>query len=281
MEFGRKVLKYKGYEVFEKTTLPAMAGRALKNSVANEACFLYINHGEFSVRSDEHLLGFNKDKALLSKCVDYYFEVEPSQTKYEYIQTVGVLLHQPVLEELFEFEVANYSYTTNYNIKHVVMDDLLEQFKRNIETLVDHPELANETMVCLKLKEFVMLLAQVEEASSQLDFIASLFKKQEIDFRKAIRSNLYSSITLDELAKICGVGMTTFKKVFKEQFNDSPARYIQRKKLERSAELLIDPNYRISDIAYDCGFDSITTFNRNFKAHYQKSPTEYRLDQIG
>lgn len=280
MNYERKVISYKGYEVFEKTTIPAGTGRMPKNSVANEACFLYLNHGEFSVRSADSCLRFDRNKALLSKCVDYFFENLREQATFEYIQTVGVLLHQPVLEELFEFDSTSFGYTSHYNIKHVVIDHALEQFKQNIELLVDNPALANEAMIALKLKEFVILLSQVEEVPSQLEFITSLFKKKETDFRVTIRNNLYTTLSIDELARLCGMGITTFKKVFKEQFKESPARYLLKKKLEHAAELLMDQDHRISDIAYDCGFESITTFNRNFKSFYSKSPGEFRHDQI-
>jgi len=41
--------------------------------------------------------------------------------------------------------------------------------------------------------------------------------------------------------------------------------------------LLKDKNNRISDIAYDVGYESLSTFNRTFKAQYGKSPSAYRL----
>jgi len=50
-----------------------------------------------------------------------------------------------------------------------------------------------------------------------------------------------------------------------------------QKKVEKAAVLLKKDSSRVSDIAYDVGFDSLATFNRNFTASYGKSPSEYRL----
>ena len=61
-------------------------------------------------------------------------------------------------------------------------------------------------------------------------------------------------------------------------FNDSPKRYILKKKIEKAANLLHTSDLRISDIAYDVGFDSLATFNRNFTNFYKKSPSAYRLN---
>jgi AraC-like DNA-binding protein len=54
-------------------------------------------------------------------------------------------------------------------------------------------------------------------------------------------------------------------------------KYIAQKKIEKAATLLRTDSLRVSDIAYDVGFDSLATFNRNFTAIYGKSPSAYRL----
>ena len=51
----------------------------------------------------------------------------------------------------------------------------------------------------------------------------------------------------------------------------------EEKKVEKAASLLKTNNSRVSDIAYEVGFDSLATFNRNFNSIYGKSPSEYRL----
>ena len=55
-------------------------------------------------------------------------------------------------------------------------------------------------------------------------------------------------------------------------------RYITKKKIEKAAAILKTNNSRVSDIAYDVGFDSLATFNRNFINIYGKSPSDYRLN---
>ena len=45
--------------------------------------------------------------------------------------------------------------------------------------------------------------------------------------------------------------------------------------IERARTLLRTTNNRVSDVAYDCGFNSKATFNRVFKKLTQSSPTEF------
>ena len=53
--------------------------------------------------------------------------------------------------------------------------------------------------------------------------------------------------------------------------------YVSRVRIENAKNLLLNPNLRISEIAYQVGFQSLTHFNRVFKKVAGESPTEYRL----
>jgi AraC-like DNA-binding protein len=52
---------------------------------------------------------------------------------------------------------------------------------------------------------------------------------------------------------------------------------VSRLRIEKAKALLLNPNLRISEIAYEVGFQSLTHFNRVFKRILGRSPTEYRL----
>jgi len=58
--------------------------------------------------------------------------------------------------------------------------------------------------------------------------------------------------------------------------------YVSRIRLERSKNLLLNPNLRVSEIAYEVGFQSLTHFNRVFRNKLGQSPTQYRSQlQVG
>jgi AraC-like DNA-binding protein len=52
--------------------------------------------------------------------------------------------------------------------------------------------------------------------------------------------------------------------------------YLSRVRIENSRNLLLNPNLRISEIAYEAGFQSLTHFNRVFKRIVGQSPTGFR-----
>lgn len=278
MVLEHRELKYKGAVVFEKMTLSTF-DRLPKFYKDNEACFLFVNEGEFNIRTPNELLIFKKGKGLLSKCLDYFFETNSQQrTDSNRFEIIGVLLYPSIVEELFQFDISTSEYSVDYNAKKIEIDGLLNGFKESINTLLEHPELADEALIKMKLKEFVLLICKTLKMPSQLDFLAALFKKNEISFKETIRKNLYSNLSLNEFAHLSAMSLSSFKRKFKSIYNENPRGYFIKMKLEKSIELLNNKSTRISDIAYDCGFETISTFNRSFKKAYGKSPSEYRLN---
>lgn len=278
MEYGEKVLMYKDHVVFGRLSMPYF-NRIPKEYQENEACFVFVNQGEFSVRSQEEMLPLDKGTALLAKCLNYFFETNNEQKKCgDGVEVIGILLYPSLVKELFEFDVSSSNYSLDYNLKQIEVDRLLENFRESINILLDNPELADENMVKTKLKEFILLMSKSQGAPSQLDFLAALFKPNDVAFKSTIQHNLYANLSLNELAALCHLSTSSFKRKFKESFDESPKRYIAKKKLERAAEMLKSEGARVSDVAYDVGFDSLSTFNRNFVNHFGRSPSDYRLN---
>ena len=272
-----KYIKYKDRIVFGKQSMPYF-DRMPKEYFEDEACFVFVNEGEVSIRSQTEYMNLKKNNAILAKCLNYFFETDDKQKESsDGIEVIAVILHPSQVEELFGFDLSQSNYSIKYNIKQIDVDRLLTYFKESINIMLDNPELADERMVETKLKEFVLLITKSQNAPSQLDFLSALFKPLDIEFKSTIQHNIYSNLTLDELARLCHLSISSFKRKFSEVFKVSPKKYISQKKIEKAAALLRSSSSRISDIAYDVGFDSLATFNRNFTAAYGKSPSEYRL----
>jgi len=274
--YQTRVLKYKNKAVFEKISLPNI-DRISKSHQGNEACFMFVNQGEIAVRTQSELLTLNSANGLLAKCFNYFFEANPRQ-KLEFadIDIMGIYIHPSIVEELFQFELSDYDTVVNFNAKRVQINDLLETFRQSLNTLLDNPSLADEATVGNKLKEFILLICKTQSDAPPIEFVSALFKTSTASFKNTIANNLYSDMSVDEYAYLANMSLSTFKRRFTEVFGESPQKYLRIKKLERAAEMLLGANARISEIAHDCGFDSIATFNRTFKDYFKVSPSEYR-----
>jgi AraC-like DNA-binding protein/ligand-binding sensor protein len=91
-----------------------------------------------------------------------------------------------------------------------------------------------------------------------------------------IRQHQADEISLADVAKAVNTSTFYFCKIFKKYTGLNFTDYVSRIRIEKAKSLLLNPNLRISEIAYEVGFQSLTHFNRVFKRVAGQSPTEYR-----
>ena len=72
-----------------------------------------------------------------------------------------------------------------------------------------------------------------------------------------------------------------FCKLFKRATGLTFTDYVARVRVEKAKALLLERNRRVSEIAYDVGFQSLTHFNRIFRKIVGQSPTDYRNSVTG
>lgn len=83
-------------------------------------------------------------------------------------------------------------------------------------------------------------------------------------------------LSLAQVARAVNTSTFYFCKIFKKSTGINFTDYLSRVRIEKAKNLLLNPNLRISEIAYEVGFQSLTHFNRVFKKILGQSPTEYR-----
>lgn len=126
---------------------------------------------------------------------------------------------------------------------------------------------------------FSIPLLKSKQYQNTQQFIANLFTPEKLHFTSVIESNLFSNISMEELAFICHKSLSTFKCEFKKIYNATPARYIKERRLDFAAQLLHSTEHPIADIAFEVGFQDPTTFSASFRQKFKHSPSQYRLNQ--
>lgn len=95
-----------------------------------------------------------------------------------------------------------------------------------------------------------------------------------------IQDHQHEDISLGDVAKAVNTSTFYFCKMFKKITGINFTNYLSRVRIEKAKNLLLNPNLRISEIAFEVGFQSLTHFNRVFRKIVGQSPTEYR-SQLG
>jgi AraC-like DNA-binding protein len=99
--------------------------------------------------------------------------------------------------------------------------------------------------------------------------------------KEFINEHQTEDLTLGQVAKAVNTSTFYFCKMFKKATGINFTDYLSRVRIEKSKNLLLNPNLRVSEIAFEVGFQSLTHFNRVFKKILGQSPTEYRAKLLG
>ena len=94
--------------------------------------------------------------------------------------------------------------------------------------------------------------------------------------REYIDKHKAEELSLADVAKAAGASVFHFCKVFHKATGLKFTDYVARVRVEDARTRLLNPNLRISEIAYDVGFQSLTQFNRTFKRVFGQSPSNFR-----
>jgi len=94
--------------------------------------------------------------------------------------------------------------------------------------------------------------------------------------KQFINQNQDGAICLASVAKAVNTSTFYFCKLFKRATGLTFTDYLARVRIEKAKTLLLNPNRRVSEVAYDVGFQSLTHFNRVFRKIVGASPSSYR-----
>lgn len=109
-----------------------------------------------------------------------------------------------------------------------------------------------------------------EEANSEPQIV--------VRAKRFINAHLEEKLSLDAVAGHVKVSPFYFCKLFKQASGMTLTEYINRRRVEWAKRKLANPRLRITDVAFDVGFQSVSQFNRSFLKYAGVSPTRFRSE---
>ncbi|MFI4911375.1 MAG: AraC family transcriptional regulator [Sedimentisphaeraceae bacterium JB056] len=124
----------------------------------------------------------------------------------------------------------------------------------------------------IMLMLYRLAAAGVENKSSQ--------KSQDrvLDVLNYVHSHYYETFTLSDIAADAGLSERQFANICRQLKGQSFVQYLNSIRTQKASELLIETSMSISAIAFEVGFEEISTFYRAFKKHQGQSPMSLRKD---
>jgi len=138
-------------------------------------------------------------------------------------------------------------------------------------TFTDH----NFSYALLSLKFEEIMLYLLNKYGNKFEFyLHSLISKEISPFKKVVESNVNSNLKLEEIAFLCNMSLSTFKRHFTNEYNEPPGKWLQDKRLQKAKELLQGGDLKASEIYLDIGYNNLSNFSIAFKNKFGISPTD-------
>ena len=139
---------------------------------------------------------------------------------------------------------------------------------------IDYPFTVRESLT----KIFVLLMRNIDTETENSSM--SKTQKEEHRIKKTlcyIETHFREQITIQDIASDANISVSTLLRIYHDILHTTPIQYVLKYRLEQIMEELLDnPDASISEIAYACGFNDISYFNRCFLREYGKTPSEFR-----
>ncbi|AFU68615.1 transcriptional regulator, AraC family protein [Psychroflexus torquis ATCC 700755] len=152
-------------------------------------------------------------------------------------------------------------------------DDYIAAFINSLSsnTFTDHSY--SDALLVLKFEEIMLYLLN-KYGSTFEDYLHSLISKEISLFKNVVESNVNSNLKLEEIAFLCNMSLSTFKRHFTSEYKEPPGKWLQDKRLHKAKELLEGGDLKASDIYLDIGYNNLSNFSVAFKKKFGISPTD-------
>jgi AraC-like DNA-binding protein len=168
---------------------------------------------------------------------------------------------------------------------------LLNEAERGIAFSIDDAKRAEKPLMDMinhtgldKMIDFLLVLIIMTSSAKKRQLCSENYKqtfdekgnKRMSDVYTYIRENFGKSISLKDISKIARMSPYAFSRFFKKSCGSGFVEYLNQVRTNKACYLLRETEYQIHDIANECGFMSISNFNKQFRKTVGISPRDYR-----
>lgn len=275
------ILTHQQFSFGDKCLIEKIIIQAPFRFVANfhdEACFIYFTEGKTIITSAGEQHEISQGESVLLKCGSYFADL----LKYSNADRFEILvfhLYPTLLRKIYQNEIPGFLKPppNKLFINKVANTNVIQKFIESLYFYFDNPAFVSDELLELKLKELILLLIQTKNAESIAGLFAGLFTPRNLNLKEIVNNHLFSPLSIEELAILSNLSLSTFNRSFQKMYNDTPANYIKTKRLERARELLSASALTISEIAFQTCFKDVAHFSRSFRNAYNCSPSHFRL----
>lgn len=247
---------------------------SMQQIILNKNTFSFLLDGQKEVFFDNSSFAISNTKFLLMKSGHCLMTEKLSDIKSNYRSMLFFFSDELVMKFIRKYELKR---SENLKYQSVFSFDYDLFINRFVISLLDVIKLSKQGQANILNAKFEEILHYLIELKGS-DFLFALVTNsddQSHKFTETIESNQFNKLTLDELAFLCNMSVSTFKREFKKHYKESPMKWFKNKRLDLASRLLRDEQKRSSDIYLEAGFYNLSSFVQAYKTKFGVTPKQH------
>ncbi|WP_163707577.1 helix-turn-helix domain-containing protein [Mangrovibacterium lignilyticum] len=161
-----------------------------------------------------------------------------------------------------------------FTAKMVQPSEYLEGFFHSMLTYFRGISRPPEPILVLKLKELLINLMSCDPLLTA--YFCNLSETDKPSLQQIMEKNYCFKLRLEDYAELCHRSLSTFKRDFQQIYNETPGKWIMKRRVKHAANLLVNSSQTVTEVAFETGFEDLSHFSRVFKQVTGKAPREYK-----
>jgi AraC family transcriptional regulator, exoenzyme S synthesis regulatory protein ExsA len=158
-------------------------------------------------------------------------------------------------------------------------DLFIKQFIGSVQALINADNELKPEIRLLKIEELLLYLLHADpERFSTIQQVTH--DKHELQLKKVVESHVGQPITVSEMAFLCNMSTSTFKRRFGDLYHTTPQQWLLNQKLKMAADLLRSSNESPATVYLQVGYQNHSSFTEAFRNLFGCTPSEYQQSQL-
>lgn len=158
-------------------------------------------------------------------------------------------------------------------------DSFIKHFIASLQTVLSNGVDLPAEIRLLRIEELLLYLFQSDpERFHAIEILTR--DKQQLQIKKVVESQIGQPTTVDDLAFLCHMSTSTFKRKFSEIYHTSPQKWLLARRLELAADLLKLCDESPSGIYMKVGYQNHSSFSEAFRNHFGITPSDFRQKHL-
>lgn len=237
--------------------------------------FSFLIEGQKQVFGSNNSISANDTDFLLMESGRCLMTEKLSSTNKNYRSVLLFFTNEDIYKFLRKFDLKIDKSQSKKSVFSFQYDDFIKNFVKSIIEISKLSKITKKNLLLIKLEEILIYL--IEKNSS--DFLYSILEQNNQQDQKLIsvvEANKLNKLSVKELAFLCNMSVSSFKRAFVKQYEQPPIKWFQDQRLEYATVLLKRERKRPSDIYLDIGYENLSSFIQAFKSKYGLTPKQFQ-----